>query len=80
MSRICTIYRKWFKVFSLFKTSIEVIKMLKELFILVFKKDSRIVMSYVILILAGQMTFEQVPNLYNLREMVELVLTESAVA
>jgi hypothetical protein len=54
--------------------------MLKELLILVFKKDSRIVMSYVILILAGQMTFEQVPNLYNLREMVELVLTESVAA
>ena len=44
---------------------------------MVFKKDSRIVLSYVILILAEKMTFEQVPNLYNLREMVELVLTES---
>ena len=64
-------------MFSTLKMVIEVIKMMKELFILVFKKDSRIVMSYVILILAGQMTFEQVPNLYNLREMVELVLTES---
>ena len=40
-----------------------------------FKSDSRIVSSYVILILAGQMTFEQVPNLYNLREMVQFVLT-----
>jgi len=58
----------------------KVIKMMKELFVLVFKKDSRIVMSYVILILAGQMTFEQVPNLFNLREMVALVLTESAAA
>ena len=67
-------------MFSLISMFIQVIKMMKELFILVFKKDSRIVMSYVILILAGQMTFEQVPNLYNLREMVELVLTESLAA
>jgi len=57
--------------------NIEIIKMVKEVISMVFKKDSRIVMSYVILILAGQMTFEQVPDLYNLREMVELVLTES---
>lgn len=71
---------KWFKVFLTLKMLIEAIKMMKELFILVFKKDSRIVMSYVILILAGQMTFEQVPDLFNLREMVALVLTESTAA
>ena len=53
-----------------------VLQVLREVISMTFKKDSRIVMSYVILILAGQMTFEQVPNLYNLREMVELVLTE----
>ena len=64
-------------MFSTLKMVIEIFKMMKELFILIFKKDSRIVMSYVILILAEKMTFEQVPNLYNLREMVELVLTES---
>ena len=67
-------------MFLTLRTVIEVIKMMKELFILVFKKDSRIVMSYVILILAGQMTFEQVPDLFNLREMVALVLTESVAA
>ena len=39
-----------------------------------FTKDSQIVKSYVILILAGKMTYEEVPNLYNLREMVKLVL------
>lgn len=41
---------------------------------MVFRKDSAIVRSYVILILAGEMTFEEVPNLFNLREVVAEVL------
>lgn len=39
-----------------------------------FKPDSAIVRSYVILILAEKMTFEEVPNLFNLREAVTGVL------
>mgnify|MGYP000079277897 CR=1 FL=1 len=41
---------------------------------MIFKKDSAIVRSYVILILAGEMTFDEVPNLFNLREVVAEVL------
>jgi len=41
---------------------------------MVFKKDSQIVRSYVILILAGEMTYEEVPNLFNLRQVVAEVL------
>lgn len=40
----------------------------------VFADDSSIAGSYVILILAGLRTYEQVPNLYNLREVVALQL------
>lgn len=39
-----------------------------------FKRDSKMVESYVILILAGKRTFDQVPNIFNLREMVAEVL------
>ena len=39
-----------------------------------FKKESKTVESYVILILAGKKTFEQVPNIFNLREVVAEVL------
>ena len=39
-----------------------------------FKKDSQIVKSYVLLILAGEMTYEEVPKLFNLREMVAEIL------
>ena len=39
-----------------------------------FKKDSQIVKSYVLLILAGEMAYEEVPKLFNLREMVAEVL------
>lgn len=39
-----------------------------------FKPDSSIVRSYVILILAGKMTYDEVPNLFNLRDMVQEVL------
>lgn len=37
---------------------------------MIFKPDSSIVRSYVILILAGKMTYDEVPNLFNLREVV----------
>ncbi len=38
---------------------------------MIFKPDSQIVRSYVILILAGKMTFEEVPNIFNLRQAVQ---------
>lgn len=41
---------------------------------MIFKPDSQIVRSYVILILAGKMTFDEVPNLFNLRQVVAEVL------
>lgn len=36
-----------------------------------FKPDSQIVKSYVILILAGKMAFDEVPDIFNLRQAVE---------
>ena len=42
-----------------------------------FKPDSAIVRSYVLLILANKMTYEQVPNLYNLRDAVLVLLTDT---
>lgn len=39
-----------------------------------FKQDSQIVKSYVILILANKMTFDEVPNLFNLRSAVAAML------
>lgn len=47
----------------------------KELISMNFTKDSQIVKSYVLLILADKMTYEEVPNLFNLREAVAEVLT-----
>lgn len=41
---------------------------------MIFKPDSQIVRSYVILILAGKMTFEEVPDIFNLRDMVAQVM------
>lgn len=41
-----------------------------------FKPDSQIVRSYVILILAGKMTYDEVPPLFNLREAVATALTD----
>lgn len=41
-----------------------------------FTKDSTLVKSYVLLILANKMTFEEVPELFNLRDAVAEALTE----
>jgi hypothetical protein len=41
---------------------------------MVFTEDSQIAKSYALLILAGEMTYEEVPKLFNLREMVAEVL------
>lgn len=42
-----------------------------------FKKEHQIVKSWASLVLAGTYTIEEVPNLFNLREVVTEVLTES---
>lgn len=41
-----------------------------------FTKKHQIVKSWVALVLAGTYTYEQVPKLFNLREVVAEVLTE----
>jgi len=56
------------------RTIKNIIKFVKEWLIMTFKPDSQIVRSYVILILAGMMTFEEVPNIFNLRDMVAQAL------
>lgn len=45
-----------------------------------FTKKSQIAISYSILILAGEITLEQVPNVGNLREVVVAILTGEQVA
>ena len=40
-----------------------------------FTTESRIAQSYAILILAGQITIEGVPNVGNLRDIVQQILT-----
>jgi len=51
-----------------------IIKFIKEWLIMTFKPDSAIVRSYAILILAGKMTYDEVPELFNLREAVAKTL------
>ena len=51
-----------------------ILKMTKELFKMVFTTKSRIAQSYAILILAGEMTIEDVPDVGNLREIVLEIL------
>ena len=53
---------------------INIIKFIKEIVIMIFKPDSQIVRSYVILILAGKMEFDEVPDIFNLRKAVENAL------
>lgn len=42
---------------------------------MVFSKDSQLVKSYVLLITAGMITYEEVPDLFNLRAAVLEALT-----
>jgi len=51
-----------------------IIKIIKEIVIMIFKPDSQIVRSYVILILAGKMEFDEVPDIFNLKKAVENAL------
>ena len=48
--------------------------MTKEMFIMTFTTKSRIAISYSILILAEQITIDDVPNVGNLREIVLEIL------
>lgn len=41
-----------------------------------FTTNSQLVKGYVLLIVSGKMTYEEVPNLFNLREAVLELLTE----
>ena len=50
------------------------ITIIKEMVFVVFTKDSRIAQSYAILILAGEMTIDDVPNVGNLRAVVLEIL------
>ena len=49
--------------------------MAREMYKMTFTTKSRIVHSYAILILAGRITIEDVPNFSNLREVVLEVLS-----
>ena len=49
-------------------------KITKEFFKMTFTKNSAIARSYVILILAGEMTIDDVPNVGNLRVIVLEIL------
>lgn len=50
-------------------------KMTKEMLLMTFTTNSRIAQSYAILILAGQMELDGVPDVGNLREVVEQIVT-----
>lgn len=51
------------------------IQLTKEFFKMTFTRKSQIAISYSILILAGEITIEQVPNVGNLRLVVTEILT-----
>lgn len=50
------------------------IQITKGLFKMTFTTNSKIAQSYAILILAGQITIDDVPNVGNLRDTVEAIL------
>ena len=50
----------------------------KGIFAMKFTKNNQIVKSWVALVLAGTYTVDQVPKLFNLREVVIEVLSEQA--
>lgn len=52
------------------------IKITKEFLKMTFTKKSTIAQSYVILILAGEINMERVPNVGNLRAIVADILTD----
>ena len=56
------------------RTIKNILKFIKEWLIMTFRPNSAIVRSYVILILAEKMVYEEVPKLFNLREAVQEAL------
>lgn len=63
-------------VFSVIKLQIQI---MKEFLSMTFTTNSKIAQSYAILILAEQITIDNVPNVYNLRATVNEILgAESA--
>ena len=59
-------------MFSLIKLIIIIVK---EMLFMTFTTNSRIAQSYAILILAGQITVDDVPDVGNLRAVVQDILT-----
>ena len=59
-------------MFSLIKLFL---KMIKEMLFMTFTTSSRIAQSYAVLILAGQITIEDVPDVGNLRAVVQEILS-----
>lgn len=55
---------------------IRLIKIIRELFIMVFTEDSALVKIWFSAVLGGVYTREQVPKLFNLQEMVNIKLDE----
>lgn len=51
------------------------ITIIKEIFKMTFTKKNTIPQSYAILILAGEMTIDRVPNIWNLRAIVLEILS-----
>lgn len=77
MYQITAIYVRWLRVNwrnlkALLKLQIQITK---EFFKMTFTKKSTIAQSYVILILAGEVTIDRVPNVGNLRAVVTEILT-----
>jgi hypothetical protein len=52
-----------------------IILLIKEFCKMTFTTESSIAKSYAVLILAGKYTMEEVPNVGNLREVVQEILT-----
>lgn len=62
---------KWLrKMMQIIKGIKSILKCLKGVIWMTFTKNSALVRSYVLLIVAGYMTYEEVPALFNMREAV----------
>lgn len=81
MYRISATYVRWLRMYWRSLKSLFLLQILitKEFFKMTFTKKSSIAQSYVILILAGEITIDNVPNVGNLREVVtEILMGENA--
>lgn len=66
----------WSKIKAIFKLNKLVFVFFKEVMKMNFTPESQLVKSYVLLLTAGLMQFEDIPNLFNLREAVALAMTK----